>query len=77
MDKASGLPLLRIPWPGSSPGERAFAETMEGVVHEIRIGEEESVDSILMDMWKKEELEVMECRRDEKGKGKAVEVKCF
>ncbi len=53
-DEETGLPFLRIPWPGMTPGEKAFRDAMERIVVEVRVGEEETVDSILMGIMERD-----------------------
>ena len=49
IDSASGPRLLRVPWMGRrmGRGEKAFAEAMEKVVVEVRVGKEETLEGIL------------------------------
>jgi len=83
-DGGSGMLFLRIPWPDSSRRDREFREAMEAQVHEIWVGEEETVESILRDVAEREEVRerpwgswgIDAGGRGggwEKGKGKAVE----
>ena len=65
-DPKSGLPFLKVPWPGSTREDRRRRELAEKQVAEIRVGDEETLDTILMDIARKA-----------KGKGVANGVLCF
>lgn len=56
IDKESGLLLLRVPWPDSGRRDRELREAMDAQVHEVWVGEEETVESILLDIREREEL---------------------
>jgi len=85
-DEESGLLLLRVPWPASGARDREMREAMEAQVHEVWVGEEETVGSILMDIRGRDEVRGRAwgnwgvddghgdgAERQGKGKGKAVE----
>ncbi len=56
LDEESGLLLLRVPWPASGARDREAREAMEAQVHEVWVGEEETVGSILMDIRRRDEV---------------------
>ena len=60
-DPKTGLLFYKVPWPGSTRADRKWREHLEKQVTEIRIGEGETLDSILMDI-----------ARSAKGKGVAA-----
>lgn len=56
IDEESGMLILRVPWPESSRRDREFREAMDAQVHEIWVGEEETVESILRDIEERREI---------------------
>lgn len=87
IDEESGLLFLRVPWPDSGRRGRELREAMDAQVHEVWVGEEETVESILLDIRGREEVRGRAWGSwgvdgddyddgdgiHEKGKGKAVE----
>lgn len=61
IDNEDHLPFIRIPWP-SSANDEILSRQEDAQVVEIRVGEEETLDSILRDIERREE-------RRRKGKG--------
>lgn len=56
IDKETGLLFLHVPWPDSGRRGRELREAMDAQVHEVWVREEETVESILLDIRGREEV---------------------